>query len=57
LQNRLEAVGLWSKIDLKQLEDEIEEIINEAVEFAENGTLEPISDLEKFVHSPEVHND
>ncbi len=56
LQKKLEAVGLWSKIDLKQLEDEIKEIINEAVEFAENGTQEPISDLEKFVYSPEVHN-
>ena len=56
LQNKLEATGLWSKIDLKALEDEIRVILDEAVEFAENGTLEPISDLEKFVYSPEVHN-
>ncbi len=56
LQNKLEAIGLWSKINIKELEDEIEVIINEAVEFAENGTLEPISDLEKFVYSAEVNN-
>ncbi len=57
LQNKLEAMGLWSKINLKELEDEITAILDEAVEFAENGTLEPISDLEKFVYSAEVHND
>ncbi len=56
LQNKLEARGLWSQINLKELEDEIKIILDEAVEFAENGTLEPISDLEKFVYSPEVHN-
>ncbi len=56
LQNKLEAMGLWSQINLKELEDEIKIILDEAVEFAENGTLEPISDLEKFVYSPEVHN-
>ncbi len=55
LQNKLEIIGLWSKINIKELEDEIEVIINEAVEFAENGTLEPINDLEKFVYS-EVNN-
>ncbi|MEA3372858.1 MAG: pyruvate dehydrogenase (acetyl-transferring) E1 component subunit alpha [Campylobacterota bacterium] len=55
-QNRLEAMDLWSKINRDEIEDEIAEIINEAVKFAENGTLEPVTDLEKFVYSEEVHN-
>ncbi|QOY54511.1 pyruvate dehydrogenase (acetyl-transferring) E1 component subunit alpha [Candidatus Sulfurimonas marisnigri] len=54
-QKRLEEMGLWSEMDVKELEDEIKTIIDEAVEFAENGTLEPIEDLEKFVYS-EVSN-
>jgi len=56
LQNKLEVMGLWSQINLKELEDEIRVILDEAVEFAENGTLEPISDLEKFVYSKEVYH-
>lgn len=54
LRGRLEAMGLWSEIDAKKIEDEVSEIIDEAVAFAENGTLEPIEDLEKFVYSPEA---
>ena len=49
----LEDKGLWSKIKAQEIEDEITKTIDEAVKFAENGTLEPISDLEKFVYSPE----
>lgn len=53
-RNNLEAMGHWSEINADELEDEIAAVIDEAVEFAENGTLEPIADLEKFVYSPEV---
>ena len=53
-RNNLEAMGHWSEINADELEDEIAAIVNEAVEFAENGTLEPIADLEKFVYTPEA---
>ena len=49
---KLEEMGLWSKIKIEELEEEIKRIIDEAVDFAEKGTWEPISDLEKFVYSP-----
>lgn len=39
-------------IDIEEYENKIAAIIDEAVEFAENGTLESIDDLEKFVYSP-----
>lgn len=42
----------WPDIDIGEYESEIAAIIDEAVEFAENGTLESIDDLEKFVYSP-----
>lgn len=53
-RNRLEQSGLWDKIGADEIEKEVAAIISEAVEFAENGTLEPLEDLEKFVYSPEV---
>ncbi|MDX9963666.1 pyruvate dehydrogenase (acetyl-transferring) E1 component subunit alpha [Desulfobacter postgatei] len=52
-KKNLEERGLWSKIKAQEIEDEITKTIDDAVTFAENGTLEPISDLEKFVYSPE----
>jgi len=54
LQHRLEEMGLWSHVNVGELEAEIAAVIDGAVEFAENGTLEPISDLETFVYSPEA---
>ncbi|MEA3491585.1 MAG: pyruvate dehydrogenase (acetyl-transferring) E1 component subunit alpha [Campylobacterota bacterium] len=54
-EERLKEIGLWSKMDIDELENEIDSSIDEAVEFAENGTLEPIEDLERFVYS-EVQN-
>jgi len=54
LQNALEKKKLWADIDLDKLEEEISAVIDEAVEFAENGTLEPVSDLKKFVYSEEA---
>jgi len=53
-QKKLEAMGLWTQIDVEELEQEVAAIVDEAVEYAENGTLEPVDDLEKFVYSPEV---
>jgi len=53
-QNRLEQKGLWIEMDIKQLEDEIGKVIDEAVAFAEDATLEPLEDLEKFVYSQEA---
>ncbi|MEN8146704.1 MAG: pyruvate dehydrogenase (acetyl-transferring) E1 component subunit alpha [Campylobacterota bacterium] len=53
-KNRLEEMGLWEEIKVNELEEEIAAIVEEAVVFAENGTLEPLDDLEKFVYSPEV---
>lgn len=57
LQNTLQEMNLWSKINLQKVEKEITSTIYEVVEFAENGTLEPLEDLEKFVYSSsEVQN-
>ena len=50
---KLKEQSLLESLDENELENEVEQIINEAVEFAENGTLEPISDLEKFVYYKE----
>lgn len=54
-ENKLGEMGLWSEIDIKEIEQEIKTTIDEAVEFAENGTLEPLEDLEKFVYSEVSH--
>lgn len=54
-EDKLKEINLWSELDIKEMENEIKITIDEAVEFAENGTLEPIEDLEKFVYS-EVQN-
>ncbi len=53
-QKILEKKKLWTKIDFGKIEEEVKTVIDEAVEFAENGTLEPVSDLEKFVYSEEA---
>lgn len=49
-EKRLTEMGLWSDINVQELEDEIQTSIDEAVEFAQNGTLEPLNELEKFVY-------
>jgi pyruvate dehydrogenase E1 component alpha subunit len=53
-RKRVEELGLWPQIDAESIEKEMEKTIENAVEFAENGTWEPVEDLEKFVYSPEV---
>lgn len=42
----------WPDITIPEIEKEISCIIDEAVEFAQNGTLESVDTLEKFVYSP-----
>lgn len=44
----------WPTINIAQHEKEISQIIDDAVVFAENGTLESVDDLEKFIYSSEV---
>ncbi|MDP2077377.1 MAG: thiamine pyrophosphate-dependent enzyme, partial [Sulfuricurvum sp.] len=43
----------WPEINIDKYENEIALIIDEAVAFAQNGTLESIDDLEKYVYSSE----
>lgn len=50
-QERMQAQGLLSEEDLKQLEDTIAAEVAKAVEFAEASTWEPIEDLTKHVYS------
>jgi pyruvate dehydrogenase E1 component alpha subunit len=54
-EKKLKEMKLWSKIDTKALEKEINTTIDEAVDFAENAPLEPIEDLDKFVYSEVSH--
>jgi pyruvate dehydrogenase E1 component alpha subunit len=51
LQSRLQEQGLITANDLKQLEDEIAAEIADAIQFAENGSLEPREELTRFVYS------
>jgi pyruvate dehydrogenase E1 component alpha subunit len=50
-QNRLQEQELLAAQELPQLEDEIVGEISDAIEFAENGTLEPLDELTRFVYS------
>lgn len=43
----------YPNIDINKYESEIGAIIDEAITFAENGSLESVDDLEKFVYSSE----
>jgi pyruvate dehydrogenase E1 component alpha subunit len=43
----------YPDIDINKYESEISSIIDEAITFAENGTLEAIDDLTKYVYSTE----
>jgi len=50
---RGKAAGLLSDADAAAIETEVAREIDEAVAFAEAGTLEPVDDLLRFVHSEE----
>lgn len=54
LKSQLETTALGSQLGEDALEKEVASVIEEAVAFAKNGTLEPVADLEKFVYSTEV---
>ncbi len=49
LIRRIEEGG--SKVDLEEIEQQVAKQIDEAVAFAEAGTLEPVEDLTRFVYS------
>ncbi len=53
-REKLEEMGHWPEVGADKLEEEVAAIVDEAVAFAEKGTLEPLADLEKFVYSPEA---
>jgi pyruvate dehydrogenase E1 component alpha subunit len=53
-EKRLEAAGLWKEMDVAGIEAEVTGIVDEAVAFAENGTLEPVEELTRFVYSEEA---
>jgi pyruvate dehydrogenase E1 component alpha subunit len=50
-ENRLREKKLLNDQELRRTEDEAEAEINDAVEFAEAGSWEPVEELTKFVYS------
>ena len=50
-QGILQEQALLTDPDLKQIEDEVEAEVGEAIAFAESGTWEPVEELTKFVYS------
>lgn len=48
---RMRARGLLADNDLKRIEEEAAAEIEQAIAFAEAGTLEPVADLARFVYS------
>jgi TPP-dependent pyruvate/acetoin dehydrogenase alpha subunit len=55
LIQRLRIEGLLGDEDLEQIERSIAEEIEQAIAFAEGGTLEPIEELERFVYWEPTH--
>jgi pyruvate dehydrogenase E1 component alpha subunit len=51
LSNEMRAAGQLDDRDLDTIEAGVQETIDDAVAFAERGTVEPIEDLLRFVHS------
>ncbi len=51
LTDRMRADGLLDDADLQRLEDDVATEVAAAIDFAERGTLEPVEDLTRFVHS------
>jgi len=56
-ENRLKQNNLWEQIDSNDMEQKIEKIINDSIEFANNAPLEPVENLEKFVYAKELCDD
>jgi TPP-dependent pyruvate/acetoin dehydrogenase alpha subunit len=55
-RSKLEAAGMWDQLDAEGIEKEVGAITEEAVAFAENGTLEPLETLTRYVYATEVEN-
>lgn len=53
-RERLEADDLLEPEEMEQIEAGVMAEVQAAVDFAETGTLEPIEDLTRFVHTEEV---
>ncbi|MDY7103384.1 MAG: pyruvate dehydrogenase (acetyl-transferring) E1 component subunit alpha [Actinomycetota bacterium] len=51
LADRLRDAGLLSDDDVEAIEADVDDEVTEAVAFAENGTFEPVEELERFVVS------
>ena len=51
LTTDLTSAGVLAETDLQRMESEISAEIDDAVEWAEAGSLEPVEDLTRFVHS------
>ncbi|WP_018614580.1 pyruvate dehydrogenase (acetyl-transferring) E1 component subunit alpha [Segetibacter koreensis] len=51
LQQLLLSEGLISGDDVSQIENKVEELVQQSVDFAEEGTWEPVDQLTKFVYS------
>jgi len=51
LERRLLEAGAFAAADREAIEREVAAEIDDAVAFAEAGTLEPVADLERFVYS------
>ena len=51
LRGRLSAEGLLSEDDWEAMEEKVGAEVDDAVEFAEEGSWEPVGDLSRFVYS------
>jgi pyruvate dehydrogenase E1 component alpha subunit len=51
LTRQLQDAGMLSEAELAEMEAEVELEIEEAIEFAEAGSWEPVEELARFVHS------
>jgi TPP-dependent pyruvate/acetoin dehydrogenase alpha subunit len=47
----LTDTGVLTEADIEQIEVQVRAEVDDAVAFAEAGTLEPVEDLLRFVHS------
>lgn len=48
---KMKAAGVLTDADMESIEHEVAKEVDDAVAFAEAGTLEPVSDLTRFVYS------
>ncbi len=53
-EKELKDKGLWKKIEQEKIEKEVLQTIEEAITYAQDGTLEPIENLEKCVYAKDI---